>query len=128
MLQQVLSCGETSAKTDILSRYSNFSKGLKSSISREVRVLFNLVARDLQTITAKNIRFVEKESETDLWTVSQYVLKQKLHSNQLVDIPIRDRWRVDYLSSLLRQLQEAKLLAQVEQVTRLQDLINSLVQ
>ena len=104
MLQHVLSCGETSAKTDILSRYSKFTKGLRTSVSQEVRVLFNLAARDLQSTTAKNIKFVENKSGSDLWTVGPGKLKQMLHSNQLVAIPTQDEWRVGYLCSLLRQL------------------------
>ena len=128
LLQQVLTCGDTSVKTDILSRYGKFMKGLRLSISKEVRVLFNLVARDLQTNTAKNIKLVEGVSETNLWTVGQSKLKKELHSNQLVDIPIRDKWRLIYLSSLLRQHQEASLNVQEDQMTRIQELINSLVQ
>ena len=58
LLQQVMTGGETSMKTDILTRYAKFSKGLKLSISQEVRVLFIMVARNLQTNTAKNIKFV----------------------------------------------------------------------
>ena len=104
LLQQVLSCGETSAKTDILSRYSKFTKGLRTSVSQEVRVLFNLAARDLQSTTAKNIKFVENKSGSDLWTVGPGKLKHMLHSNQLVAIPTQDEWRVGYLCSLLRQL------------------------
>ena len=108
LLQQVLACGDTNARTDILTRYSKFSKGLMNSISKEVRVLFTLVSRDLRSTTAKNIKFVEAESGSGLWTVGQYKLKQELHIYQLVDINTRDQWRVVYLSSLLRQLQEAK--------------------
>ena len=124
----MLACGDTSVKTDILSRYGKFSKGLRLSISKEVRVLFNLVARDLQTNTAKNIKLVETVSGTKLWTVGQSKLKKELHCNQMVGIPIRDRWRLAYLSSLLRQLQEAKLYVKEDQITRIQELINSLAQ
>ena len=128
LLQQVLTGGETSMKTDILTRYAKFSKGLKLSICKEVRVLFNMVARNLQTITAKNVKFIETESGVNLWTVSHQKLRQELHSKQQVIIPIRDKWRVDYLSSLLRQLHEAKLCVDDQRATRIQDLINSLVQ
>ena len=99
-----------------------------NSISKEVRVLFNLVARDLRSTTARNIKFVEAEAGTGLWTVGQYKLKQELHSNQLVDVNTRDQWRVVYLSSLLGQLHEARLLVQEDMISKLQDLINSLVQ
>ena len=91
-------------------------------------MLFNLVARDLRSTTARNIKFVEAESGTGLWTVGQYKLKQVLHSNQLVEVNTRDQWRVVYLSSLLGQLHEARLHVQEDRMSKLQDLINSLVQ
>ena len=52
-LVQVLSCGDISARTDILSRYGQFFRGLKNSVSQEVRVRFNFVARDLTTSAKK---------------------------------------------------------------------------
>ena len=128
LLQQVLACGDTYVKADILSRYGKFSKELRLSISKEVRVFFNLVARNLQTNTAKDIKIVEAMSGTNLWAVGQYKLKKELHMNQLVDIPIRDRWRLNYLALLLRQHQEARLQVQEDRVTRIQELINSSVQ
>ena len=127
LLQQVLSGGETSARTDILGRYGKFFRGLRTSVSQEVRVLCNFVARDMQTTAAKNIKFVETQSGTDLWTVVPGKLKQALHSNQVVDIPRQDEWMVSYLGSLLRQLMEAKYQVQEERTTRIQDLIDSLV-
>ena len=47
LLQQVLSKGTFTAHTDILGRYVKFFRGLRTSISKEVRVLSNLVSRDL---------------------------------------------------------------------------------
>ena len=98
LLQQVLSCGETSAMTDILSRYSKFCKGLRTSVSPEIRVLFNLAARDLQSTTAKNIRFVQEQSRTDPWTVSPGTLKQELHSASLVVVPVQEEWKLRCLA------------------------------
>ena len=39
-------------------------------MSKEVRVLFNYVAMDLQTTTAKNLKFVMAQSGSDMWTIS----------------------------------------------------------
>ena len=128
LLQQVLTCGNTSAKTNIMARYCKFSMGLRQSISKEVRLLFNLMARDLQSTTAKNIKFVESAACCNLWTVNQSELKLKIHLGQLVTIPPRDLWRVDYLSSLLKQFSGAKYLAQAERMSYIQELINSLGQ
>ena len=127
LLQQVLSCGMTTAKTDILGRYVKFIRGLRTSVSQEVRVLFNLVARDLQTTTAKNIKFVEDSSGMDTWTVGLVKLKEALFNKQLVEIPHLESWKIEYLSSLLRQIQEAKYLGQVDKMIYIQGLIDSLV-
>ena len=51
----------TSARTDILGRYGKFCRGLRTSVSQEIRVLFNFVARGLQCITAKNIKLVGEQ-------------------------------------------------------------------
>ena len=75
----------------------------------------------------KNIKFVENQSGTDIWTVSPAKLKQELHNHMFVDIPPLDEWKISYLSSLLRQREEAKHLVLVNKLTKLQDLIDSLV-
>ena len=126
LLQQVLSFYETSARTDILSRYGKFSKNLRGSVSKEVRVLFNLVSRDLQTTTARNLRFVEAMSGTDIWTVSPGKLRQELDRYQQVDISPQDHWRISYLGSLLRLREEAKHQGEEDRFERLQELIDSL--
>ena len=127
LLQQVLACGIPSAKTDILRRYGKFCRGLRASVCQEVRVMFNLVSRDLQCTTAKNIKFVESSAEVELWTAGSGKLKEELQKNHLVDIPTQDAWRVPYLGTLLMQLQQAKHLAQEDKVKDIQDLIDSLV-
>ena len=125
--QQVLSLDMTSAKTDILGRYGKFAKGLKSSTCDEVRVLFNLVSRDLQSTTGKNLKLVMVKSGLDCLTTSPFKLKKALHMNQTVDIPEQDAWRIPYLTTLLGQLQEAKGLAEDNSIKIIQGLIDSLV-
>ena len=127
MLQHVLSYGMTSARTDILSRYGKFSRSLRTSISQEIRVLFNIVARDLQSTTAKNIKFVESQSESELLSSGPNKLKKALHNKQQVSIPQQELWKVVYLKSLLRKREEAKYLVQEDLVSQLQQLIDSLV-
>ena len=108
LLQEVLTGGDTSARTDILSRYGKFVKGLKSSVSQEVRILFNLVSRDIQSTTGRNLKYLAAQSGTDPWIVGPGELKAALHQNQKVDVLPQDRWRVEYLKSLLRRLVEVK--------------------
>ena len=89
--------------------------------------MFNLAARDLQSTTGKNIRFVQDQSRTDLWTVSPVTLKQELHSASLVVVPTQEEWKLKYLGTLITQLVEAKVHVQEERMQVLQDLIDSLV-
>ena len=127
LLQQVLSSDMTSARTDILGRYGKFCRGLRTSVSQEIRVLFNFVARDLQCVTAKNLKLVGETAGLDPWTVAPVKLKEALQMNQLVSIPPQDAWKLPYLRSLLGQLQEAKYLVQEDRVKQIQNLIDSLV-
>ena len=53
-MQQLLCCGFTSARVDILSRFVKFLHGLRTSASHEVQVLSRLLARDRQSVTGKN--------------------------------------------------------------------------
>ena len=51
LVQQVLSPGLDSARTDILVRYARFFQSLRKSTSKEVAMLANLVSRDMRTTT-----------------------------------------------------------------------------
>ena len=59
LVQRILSCGLYSARTEILGRYSKFVKSLKSSPSDEIRILVNIVSRDVQSNTGRNLKFLE---------------------------------------------------------------------
>jgi hypothetical protein len=86
-----------------------------------------LVARDRQTVTGKNLWLVQELSNLNPWTATSRRLKTALQTEELVDVPVPDRWRLPYLSSLLRQRGEAHYLAMEEEEQRLDELINSLV-
>ena len=127
LLQKVLACGMTSARTDIIGRYGKFCKGLKTSICQEVRVLFNLVSTDLQCTTAKNMKLFRETAGLDLWTAWPRQLKEALHERNMVDIPNQEEWKIRYLTSLLGQLQVAKQHVQEDKIKYIQGLIDSLV-
>ena len=127
ILQQVLSPNMLSARTDILARYGKFSRGLRSSISQEIRVLFNFVVRDIRSTTSRNINLVKNKSGLDPISTGNWTLKEALHKAELVEIPGQDMWKIDYTKSLLSQLQMAKYLVQDDRVSELQILIDSLV-
>ena len=127
ILQQVLCCGFSSAKVDIISRYVKFFHSLRSSASYEVQVLSRLLARDLQSVTGKNLQLVQDMTKLNPWTSSGKNLKAALAEFERVDVPLLDRWRLPYLCSLLNQRSEAYFNASGEEQKRLTDLITSLV-
>ena len=116
-----------SARTEILSRYVTFFQNLRSSVSFEVRVLANLASRDLMSTTGKNIRTVGEASGLNPWEVSSAKAKAALRTRELVEVLPQDRWRIGYLFSLLRQLQESVHQAMEEKTDQLQKLFDSLV-
>ena len=125
--QQLLSCGHTSAKVDILSRYVKFFHSLRKSASHEVQVLSRYLARDVQSVTGRNLRLVQEAPNSDPWTTSTNKLRRALISSEMVEVPIMDRWRLPYLRSLISQRREANSLAMEAEETRLEELIESLV-
>jgi hypothetical protein len=66
-VQQLLCCGHTSAKVDILLRYVKFFHSLRFSASHEVQVLCRYLARDVQSVTGKNLQLVGEISHLDPW-------------------------------------------------------------
>ena len=90
-------------------------------------MLANLVSRDLQTTTGKNLRTVREASGLDPWLVSPNRLKQAVIERETVQVVSTDIWRLEYLCSLRRQVEEAKLHTQDDRIKELQVLIDSLV-
>ena len=85
-LQQLLSCNFSSAKTDILVRYSKFFRSLRLSISKEVAVMAKLISRDVQTTTG----MIGRLSGLSVWTTSQKKLKDVIVENETVVIEDND--------------------------------------
>ena len=117
----------SSAKVDILTRYLGFFSSLRSSASYEVQVLSRYLARDIQSVTGKNLRFLHDLSHLDPWSTSKGKLRGALTLAEVVEVPVRDRWRLPYLSSLLAQRRRAYELVLEAETSILDDIINSLV-
>ena len=66
-VDHLLSSGLSHAKTDILARYAGFFHSLRSSPSQEVRILANLLGRDLQSCTGRNLAYIREETGLDMW-------------------------------------------------------------
>ena len=124
LVQQVLSCDQTTAKADVLTRYGKFFKGLRASTSKEVATMANVVSRDIQTTTGKNLRLIETSSGLSAWDAGQDKLKEAVRMKEAVSVDEVDRWRIPYLCKLLAQKQELSYLG--EEVEEISSLINSL--
>ena len=92
----------------------------------EVRVLSNMVSRDMQSTTAKNLMFVRQASSVDPWEASPHKLREGLIDAELVAVERQDEWRIEYLLSLLKQYQDARHLVLDEKMKYFQNLIDSL--
>ena len=126
LVQQVLACGSTSAELDIMARYCKFFQGLRNSPSTEVAVLANIVARDKRTCTGKNVSLVMEKSGCDIWSDSPGKVKSTLHASGEVEVDRQDKWRVNYLRTLLEHRQEWHYLGNQDEEEKVQKLIDSL--
>ena len=126
-VQQVLSCGHTSARVDILSRFVKFFQSLRVSASKEIQVLSRYIARDIRSVTGWNLQLVRDLTKLDPWVTSSYKLKAALIGAEKVEVPANDHWRPPYLCSLLAQRGVVHSLAMEAEESALSDLIASLV-
>ena len=126
LAQNVLSCGLSSARVDIMARYGRFLRSLVRSPCQEVSVMVNLVAKDIRSTTGKNMRLLMECSGLDPREFGTLRLKDELGKNEMVEVPDRDSWRILYLRSLLEQRQYAHYQATGDEVDRLSALIDSL--
>ena len=110
-----------------MTRYQKFFTSLRSSASYEVQVLSRFLARDVQSVTGKNLTLLKEVSSLNPWVTKQSELRSALVAAELVKVPLIDQWRLPYLWSLLTQKIKAHSLVLEEQESRLEELINSLV-
>ena len=94
LLQQVLSPGFGSARTDILIRYAKFFQNLRRSTSKEVAMLANLVSRDLSCTTGANLRVVEEALGLCPWDTGKERLRAAVIDRETVTLLEEDKWRV----------------------------------
>ena len=90
-------------------------------------MLCRYLARDMQSVTGKNLQLVHDLTNLDPWTTSYGKLKAALVTAEMVEVPQQDKWRLPYLCSLLAQRSEAHSSALEAEETRLDELIHSLV-
>ena len=125
-MQQVLSPGLATAKTDILVRYLKFFRSLRKSTSKEVSMMASLVSRDISTTTGANLRLLANTSGLCPWQYGQFAFRDSVTTNELVQVMEVDKWRIPLLDKLLSQRQTMYYTGEEEELTRIDDLINSL--
>ena len=127
ILQQILYCGQPSAKVEILSRYLKFFNSLLDSASHEVQVMARFAARDVRTTTANNLRVLKDILGVSPWKRVPSDAKDTLVDALTTDVPEEDYWRLPYFCSLIRQRRLARDSGHSEDEERLNQLICSLV-
>ena len=108
-------------KQQLLSRYVNFVRRLFSSISPEVRVVTNMVARCARSTTGKNLLKIERETNLDPLVAKPWVIRNAVKREQT---PPSDGWRWQYLAKLLHARREMQ--TKCENVDEITTLIESL--
>ena len=106
LVQQVLSCGLTSAKVDIMTRYGGFYRSLVQSPSYEVPVLAGIVGNGIRSTTGSNMRLLMELTGLDPKAFGSARIREELVKAELVEIAPVDQWRIKYLSKLLEQRQQ----------------------
>ena len=89
-------------------------------------VLANLIARDLRSVTGRNLNLINEMSRCNVWSDSPAKVKAALLETEIVDIADEDKWRVIYLNKLLNQRQEWHYLGEEHEKEQVQKLIDSL--
>lgn len=85
-----------------------------------------LSARDLRTVTGRNVAFVREESGEDPCTVSTATVREALRERELVQPEDRDWWRCSYLTRLLEQRQYIHHGGRTDEEDGISDLISAL--
>ena len=126
LLQQVLAPNLISSRTEVLSRFVTFFRSVRSAPSHEVRTAALLSARDLRTVTGRNIALVSEESGEDPWTATTTAVREALRERELVQPADTDWWRCSYLARLLEQRQDHHYNGRKDEENGISELINSL--
>ena len=108
-------------------RFVTFFRGLLTSPSQEVAVVALMAARDMRSNLGSNLEEVRRMTGLDPWTAGRGELRSALDGAVRREVPEEDSWRPVYLKKLLGCRVEAHYGADLEEMARLDGLIQSLV-
>ena len=113
--------GFMSLRNQILSRYPAFFRSLLDSPSKEIRLLANIVGRERQSTTAKNLLLIQNLTKLDPWVFSSQRIKLEL---PVKNIPEDQKWRIGLMEKLMTMRYNKNLC--VEDSTRICAMLDSL--
>ena len=85
-----------------------------------------LSAKDIRSHFGSNLGLIGKLTKLAPWEVSHLLIRIKLSSAEIKNVPAEDEWKVDLLSKLLTLRLEAYYEGNKKEETRFSDLIRSL--
>ena len=88
----------TSVRCKILTQYLSFLQRLRKSVSVETRLMSQIAAADIRSMTGRNCHNLSQEFHLDPWSSSPGVLKSNYN---YYEVPEVDKWRLPLLTSLL---------------------------
>ena len=80
--------------------------------------MFGVASEDIRTVTGSNLALISVETGQDPVKTSIGKVKKMLRM-KVSSVPVMDKWRIDYLARLLREMREAFYRAEEEEVNRL---------
>ena len=107
LVENALATDFVSLRHQVYARYVNFFQNLFKSSSKEVRHLARIVARDVRSVTNRNVRHIEAASGLSPWDYSKWRIKEKLAKTE---IPDNNLWRIGLLQKMLVLRQEKSAL------------------
>ena len=88
-----------SFRKKLFTQYVRFLQRIRKSVSQEVRILSEVVANDVRSVTGNNCLKLAEEFSLDPWQDSPACFG-KLYKQY--DVPDQDKWRLPLLSSLMK--------------------------
>ena len=121
LVDNLLTAQFYTVKQQLRSRYVTFVRTLLSSISPEVCIVANMVARCARATTGNNLIRLEQETGLDPWVEPAWKVREAVPR---VEVPPTEGWRLQYLRKLLDARRELDI--EGENIDEISNLIDSL--
>jgi hypothetical protein len=120
-VEHLLAKDYSSVRKMLLTQYVTFLQRIRKSVSQEVRILSEVVANDVRSVTGKNCLKLSEEFSLDPWKDSPGDFGKKY---KFYDVPEQDKWCLPLLCSLMKSKYE--MAACGEDLDTVSELIESL--